>query len=308
MTTSTHLAPIVLFVYNRPWHTRQAVEALQRNTLAKESELFIFSDAAKNEAAEAAVKEVREYISGVAGFKQVHITERPQNMGCDPSIVDGISRVISEHKKVIEVDDDIVTVPLFLEYMNRALNAFEHDKKIWGISGYTPPVKVPAGYKDDIYLSVCPSSWGLGTWEDRWNAVDWTKAGIEEVFHDPQAKKMFCEGGEDMLNTLIKHPNAYDIAIYYTMRKRQQYAVMPVVSLLQNIGTDGSGVHFTSKQNKYKVTLLSGRTLAVNPTVQPDERLIQLIKRFYTKKWYRKCMIFIAKKMGVYDFLLRHFG
>jgi len=45
------LAPIVLFVYNRPDHTRQTVEALQKNELAKESELFIYSDAAKNETA-----------------------------------------------------------------------------------------------------------------------------------------------------------------------------------------------------------------------------------------------------------------
>jgi len=37
-----NLSPIVLFVYNRPWHTRQTVEALQKNELAEESELFIF--------------------------------------------------------------------------------------------------------------------------------------------------------------------------------------------------------------------------------------------------------------------------
>ncbi|MDR0611932.1 MAG: glycosyltransferase family 2 protein, partial [Dysgonamonadaceae bacterium] len=70
------LAPIVLFVYNRPWHTRQVIEALQKNTLAKDSELFIFSDAPKNEAAIEKVKEVRKYISGVSGFKKIHITER----------------------------------------------------------------------------------------------------------------------------------------------------------------------------------------------------------------------------------------
>jgi hypothetical protein len=43
------LAPIVLFVYNRPWHIQQTVEALQKNELATESELFIYSDEAKNE-------------------------------------------------------------------------------------------------------------------------------------------------------------------------------------------------------------------------------------------------------------------
>jgi hypothetical protein len=310
MSTSKHLAPIVLFVYNRPYHTKRTVEALQNNPLAKESELFIFSDAAKNEAAVDAVEEVRRYISGVSGFKKVHIIERTKNMGCDPSIVDGVSSVISEYKKVIEVDDDIVTAPLFLEYMNKALNVFEHDERIWSISGYTPPVQIPSDYKDDIYLSLRPSSWGLGTWEDRWNAVDWVKAGIEAVFYDAQAKELLCAVGEDILSTLVKHPEAYDLAIYYHMRKQQKYSVTPVVSLLKNIGTDGTGVHFTSKrkQKKHEVTLLQSRELTINPNVQPNAKILKSIKKFYTKKWYRKCMVFVAKKLGVYDFLLKRFG
>ena len=40
---------MVLFVYNRPWLTKQTIEALQQNELASESELFIYSDAPKTE-------------------------------------------------------------------------------------------------------------------------------------------------------------------------------------------------------------------------------------------------------------------
>ena len=50
------LAPIILFVYNRPWHTRQTVEALQKNELAQNSELFIFFDGPKNGADRAMVR------------------------------------------------------------------------------------------------------------------------------------------------------------------------------------------------------------------------------------------------------------
>lgn len=41
------LAPIVIFTYNRPWHTQQTVEALLKNEYASESDLIIFSDAPK---------------------------------------------------------------------------------------------------------------------------------------------------------------------------------------------------------------------------------------------------------------------
>ncbi|GFO77211.1 hypothetical protein BPLS_P5523 [Bathymodiolus platifrons methanotrophic gill symbiont] len=38
------LAPIVLFVYNRPSHTQQTIEALKKNDLAIESELIIYTE------------------------------------------------------------------------------------------------------------------------------------------------------------------------------------------------------------------------------------------------------------------------
>lgn len=34
-----NLAPIVPFAYNRPWHTQQTVEALQKNELAQAKEV-----------------------------------------------------------------------------------------------------------------------------------------------------------------------------------------------------------------------------------------------------------------------------
>jgi hypothetical protein len=119
---------------------------------------------------------------------------------------------------------------------------------------------------------------------------------------------MFCAGGEDVLSTLANHPNAYDVIIYYAMRKQNLYSVLPVASLLQNIGTDGSGVHFTSKRKKYAVTSLPDSEPAINPNIQPNNEILRLTKKFYTKKWYRKCMVFIAKKSGTYNFLLKHFG
>ena len=41
------LAPIALFVYNRPVHTLQTLVSLKNNDLAKESVLFIYADGPK---------------------------------------------------------------------------------------------------------------------------------------------------------------------------------------------------------------------------------------------------------------------
>ena len=40
-------APVVLFVYNRLDHTMNVIDSLAKNELAEETDLYVFSDAAK---------------------------------------------------------------------------------------------------------------------------------------------------------------------------------------------------------------------------------------------------------------------
>ena len=84
------LAPIVLFVYNRPWHTKKTIEALKNNDLAKQSILYIFSDGAKCHSDERAVNEVRNYIQNINGFRDIIISQRQENYGLAKSVIEGV--------------------------------------------------------------------------------------------------------------------------------------------------------------------------------------------------------------------------
>jgi GT2 family glycosyltransferase len=110
--TNTY-APILLFVYNRPEHVRRNIQALLKNELAAESELFIYSDAAKDETSQAAVKEVRAFIRSIQGFKKITITERAENWGLARSIIDGVTTQINRYGRVIVLEDDLVVAPHF---------------------------------------------------------------------------------------------------------------------------------------------------------------------------------------------------
>ena len=68
-------APVILFTYNRPEHTRRTIEALAKNELAQDTELFVFSDAAKKEADRGKVQEIRDYVAQAGGQKR--------DRGCD---------------------------------------------------------------------------------------------------------------------------------------------------------------------------------------------------------------------------------
>ncbi len=127
------LSPIVLFVYNRPWHTQKTIEALQKNELASESELFIYSDAAKNETAIHAVEKVRNYIKKTTGFKKITIIERDKNWGLANSIIDGVTTIVNQYEKIIVLEDDLLTSPYFLRFMNEALTFFKENSKLKNI-------------------------------------------------------------------------------------------------------------------------------------------------------------------------------
>ena len=94
-------APILLFTYNRLNHTKHCIESLQKNALAIESELFIYSDAAKTEDQEQAVKDVRLYLQSITGFKKITIIERNKNWGLASNIIDGVTTQVKMYGKVI---------------------------------------------------------------------------------------------------------------------------------------------------------------------------------------------------------------
>jgi len=144
------LAPIVLFVYNRPEHTRRTVKALQKNKLAIESELIIYSDAHTNISVKEGTDEVRGYIKNIDGFKKVTIIERDKNWGLAASIIDGVTKIINKYGRVIVLEDDLVTSPYFLNFMNNALVFYENEDKVWHISGWNYPIDIDG--LNDVFL------------------------------------------------------------------------------------------------------------------------------------------------------------
>ena len=182
-------APIVLFVYNRPEHTRRTVTSLIQNPEAAMSDLFVFSDAAKDKSAEEAVKQVREYISQISGFKTVTINERESNWGLANSVIDGVSRICNEFGKVVVLEDDLDVSPHFLAYMNSGLDKYEHDEQVMQIAGYMFPVDIQSN-EDALFLPLT-SSWGWATWQNSWEKFDKTASSFNTIKNNPSLKKQF---------------------------------------------------------------------------------------------------------------------
>lgn len=284
------LSPILLFTYNRPQHTARTVEALKRNFLSNESRLFIFSDGAKNDIDAPLVEEVRKQIRAVSGFKSVEIIESASNKGLAQSIIDGVTSKVEEFGKVIVLEDDLITSPYFLTFMNEALDRYAHYEKIGHVHGYCYP-DLGVG---DAFLIKWIGSWGWGTWARAWRYFN---ADGKQLLAELEQKKQtytFDFNGTypytRMLRRQIRGENhSWAIRWNASLFLQDILSINAGHSLVQNIGFDGTGTHSGNKE--IYTTSLCDRKLSVDIPVVEESRAA----RQAYQKYYRKTNSFFAK-------------
>lgn len=279
-------APVVVFVYNRPEHTKKTIEALAENHLAKETEVFIFSDSAKNEKAFENVDATRKFIESIPDkelFKSVEIIKATKNKGLANSVIDGVTKIIGKFGKVIVVEDDLVSSKDFLQYMNEALEYYRNNNSIWSISGFNIPIDIPTEYHHDVYLSYRGCSWGWATWQDRWNQVDWNVSDYPEFKKNRKMRNNLNRGGKDMafmLDDQMKgRIDSWAIRWCYTQSKLEMFTVYPVVSKIKNIGLDGSGTH-SGISSRYDTDLTIKKNFRLSE-VEPNRDILKKFSKHY---------------------------
>lgn len=261
-----NLAPVALFVYNRPEHTRRTVEALQKNILASDSELFVFCDGSKNDKAKENVQKVREYIKTVDGFKTVTIIERESNFGLAESIINGVAEIVNKYGKIIVLEDDLVTSPYFLQYMNDALDMYEKDEKVICIHGYVYPVKEKM---PETFFLRGADCWGWATWKRGWNLFE---SDGRKLLGELKEKKLNNEFDFDgsypyvkmLKDQIVGKNNSWAIRWYASAFLANKLTLYPGESLVNNIGLDGSGTHGGLKDDINKGGRLEDIKIKVN--------------------------------------------
>lgn len=245
------LSPIALFVYNRPRHTQQTVEALLKNDLARESDLFVFSDAPKRPEASDAVQQVRDYVKTIEGFRSVQTILRPRNFGLSKSIITGTTDLLNQYGRLIVLEDDLVTSPTFLTYMNDALEKYAQDERVISIHGYVYPTERSL---PKLFFLRGADCWGWATWKRGWQ------------FFNADGKCLLNELQRRKLTKIFDFDNTYPYTKMLedqTLGKNDSWAVRwyasaflagkltlyPGQSLVHNVGNDDSGTHCVASSN-----------------------------------------------------------
>lgn len=246
-------APIILFVYNRIEHTKKAIENLKRCELAEDSILFIYSDGAKV-GDEKEVAMVREYVHQVSGFKEINIIERKKNHGVEESEILGITEILALYPTAIILEDDLIVAKNFLSYMNYALDKYQNEKKVFYISGYNLLRLKSKDLPDCMFMRMA-CTWGWATWSDRWKCFEFPPRGVENILFDKHKMKRYNldnaykSWGSILAEQYKANSYTWDTAWYVKVFNANGVILIPNVSLVINIGFDGSGVHCGRERN-----------------------------------------------------------
>jgi hypothetical protein len=252
-------APIALFTYNRPLHTRRTVESLQQNMLAEDSELFVFSDGPRSGADREKVEAVRIYIRNITGFKTVRVIEKETNAGLAQSIVSGVSEVVGKYGRIIVLEDDMLTSPFFLRYMNDALEFYKDEERVISIHGYLYPLR--ASVPETFFLRGA-DCWGWATWKRGWNIFEPDGGKLLQALGAGRLESSFDMDGAYPYTRMLRKQargtmSSWAIRWHAAAFLAQKLTLHPGSSLIANIGLDASGAH-CSPTNRFDVELACG--------------------------------------------------
>ncbi len=283
-------APIILFVYNRPWHTKRTVECLQKNGHAEQSELIIYADGPKEGEADIEIRKVRDYLRKISGFKSISITERNHNFGLASSVIEGVTEVIDKYGKAIVLEDDLELSPDFLRFMNDSLDRYKNEDRVMQISGHMFNLSIEAE-TDAVFLPFT-NSIGWATWKRAWNRLDSSMAGYLQLKKNKLEKKRFnLDGAFDyyrMLESQIKGEiDSWAIRWYLDVFLAGGIVLYPISSLVRHIGFGTGATHCRRSDTSgiYAKTCAQIKRKNIHfPDATINEKVYQRVKELFSSK------------------------
>lgn len=246
-------APVVVFGYNRADMMENLFQSLEKNKNVNQMDLFIFLDIPdKRKKRDFPLSEkVIDYVNKYrmeSKFRRVEIEIAEKHKGLADSIISGVSKIIDQYGKVIVLEDDLEVSNDFLDYMQRGLEFYRNDRKVWSIGAHCPFLKNLETYGADVFLAPRTESLGWGTWKDRWDHVDWEVTSYNDFKRDLVGRILFNIGGNDLCKTLKnqmedRQYDAWAIRWCYQQFRERRYTVYPKQSRVIHCGNDNRSTH-----------------------------------------------------------------
>ncbi len=280
-------APVCVFAFNRPEHTRRTLDALAQSPLAASTCLTVFIDGPRNDAEKPIVDAVAQVAETQQGFASIELRRRDRNAGLAVSIEEGVSQMMAEHGRAIILEDDILTSPAFLHYMNLALEHYRDTPDVWHIAGYNEDIPQNRG-SNHASLWRFMSCWGWATWADRWTHYSRDPDGLVRLFTDEDIHRFNLDGANDFWAQVLANKSGelktWAVFWYATIFRNGGLCLSPQFSYVENIGFDGSGSHGVVNSSYGR----AGLNTSIDPIwpakIVEDAAALGQLKDYYTRR------------------------
>lgn len=280
-------APVCVFAFNRPEHTRRTLGALAQSPLAASTSLTVFIDGPRNDAEKPMVDAVAQVAETQQGFASIELRRRDRNAGLAVSIEEGVSQMMAEHGRAIILEDDILTSPAFLHYMNLALERYKDTPDVWHIAGYNEDI--PAfGRKYGTYSWRFMSCWGWATWADRWAHYSRDPDALVDEFSDADIARFNLDGAQDYWSQVLANQTGelktWAVFWYATIFRNRGLCLSPYFSYVENIGFDGSGSHGVVNKSYTRSRLNTDFSPGLPAQISENADAVEQVKLYYLTK------------------------
>lgn len=275
------LAPIAIFTYKRPEHTRRLLTTLLANPEAAQSEIHVYSDGPRSDADEPSVEATRRVVRAF-GIPHLHLVERPANVGLARNVIDGVSTLCAARGRVIVLEDDLFLSPTFLAFMNQALERYRDTPEVMHVSGFMYPVRLPKETQA-VFLPFISSS-GWATWERAWRHFDAAASGYERLAADPRLRRAFDVDGSFYFFQMLERQrqgrvDSWAIRWYLSIFMRRGLVVHPAASLVENRGFDADATHSTGLLPPHMRATAQPFRVTVFPEPAVDAAVLSRVRR-----------------------------
>ena len=283
-----YFAPIVVFTYLRLTKLKRLVDALKKNHVSKKSDIYFFSDNAKDKKDIKKVLKVRRYLKKIKGFRKKFVILRNKNYGNGKNIVGGVTYVLKKYNSAIILEDDLEIGNNFLPFMNLCLTKYRLYKKIWHVGGWSFDLKRRS--KFDIYFSKNMQPWGWATWRDRWKYFEKNPKKLINYFNRNKDRiyKFNQNGTIDSYKQIVDNNNKKKNtwAIFWTAQifKNNALCISPHKSLVKSNGFDtfSSHVHPNHFINIiYKTKINRKKNFNLPDEIKEDEKFNDDFKKIF---------------------------
>lgn len=251
-------APVLIPTLNRYEHFINCLESLEKCTGADKTDVYVALDFPPSEKYRNGWEKIDSYLvekEKSNGFNKLVVIRREKNCGighdkCNYSLLRDY--IMTLYDRYIFTEDDNVFSPNFLEFLNKGLELYKDDMRILQVCAYNYQIKFPPSYKNNFYFSRHGSPWGCGFWTNRYPIISKYRSinKMGQLIKDENVVKKLKKERPSTLRSIInmiKNNQIYGDSVNGTISTLEDmYFLMPTISKVKNLGTDGTGAHATS--------------------------------------------------------------